>query len=864
MIDLTFGEWLKRRRGALGLTQEQLAQQLGCSTIALRKIEAEERRPSPQIVERLAEVLGVGPQDRSAFLRFARGDWQAAPAAELASFPWRTARSNLPAPLTSLIGREHDVAAVHSYLLNPDIRLITLIGPPGIGKTRLSVRAATEALPDFPAGVFFVALETIEDETRVAPAIAHVLGLEAHDRRSDVERLTDSLGQRRLLLVLDNFEQIIQAAPLVSDLLSACSQMKIIVTSREALRVPGEWQYPVPPLAVPEAQQPIALDGGIQSSALTLFAERARAYRPDFALNVDNVQAVATLCRQLDGLPLAIELLASRIRWLSPQAMVAQLADAAALHVDGMRGVPNRQKKLFNAIDWSYQLLTDEEQCVLAALSVFSGGFTLEAAAALQPSPGNVKPVTEYVLSLADKCLVQRADGLHDEPRFRLLVVIREFALDRLRERNEEATLRDRHAAYFLDFAGQADREIHGPQQVDWLDRLELEHDNYYTALEWCVSRQRTETALRLMGALNWMWRLRGYWDEACEWFAKVRVLPDVAHFPAANVKVLNGMGRQNWALGDYAAARAVLEESRDIGLTLGMGGEAGLAGALDFLGMVARYSENDLDGAEAFHAEAVALYRKADHQWGMAEATFHLGLVASDRQEYALALSYFETSLKMFRQLGDLWGFNRLYTGMGVLFLQQGDLAKARATFEQMLMGEQQIRHKPGVIVALLYLGDVHRHEGNYQQAGEVFQTSLALSREYGFMSDIVVSLGSLGQVALHQDDTATARTCFVGSLTAGMKLGSRIGKGENLAWLAAVAASCQQPDRAARLSGAAQAIFEVVGWQMAAIDRTEIDRRLQIAREQLGEERFAALQAEGRALTLEQAIDLALQVTN
>jgi predicted ATPase len=303
------------------------------------------------------------------------------------------------------------------------------------------------------------------------------------------------------LLVLDNFEQIIQAAPLVSDLLSACSQVKIIVTSREALRVPGEWQYPVPPLAVPEAQQPILLDGAVQSPALTLFAERARAYRPDFALNVDNVQAVATLCRHLDGLPLAIELLASRIRWLSPQAMVAQLADATVLHTDGMRGVPDRQKKLYNAIDWSYQLLTDEERRVLATLSVFNGGFTLEAATALQPSPGDLKPITENVLSLADKCLVQRTDGLHDEPRFRLLVVIREFALERLRARNEEAALRDRHAAYFLDFAEQADREIHGPQQVDWLDRLELEHDNCYAALEWCMSR-RTETALRLMGAL--------------------------------------------------------------------------------------------------------------------------------------------------------------------------------------------------------------------------------------------------------------------------------------------------------------------------------------------------------------------------
>ncbi len=315
------------------------------------------------------------------------------------------------------------------------------------------------------------------------------------------ERLKAGIGQRQLLLILDNFEQIIDAAPLTLELLTACPRLKVLVTSRESLRVPGEWLYPVPPLALPtEAQlKTLTLEAADQFSALHLFAERARAVRPDFSVAPDNVSSVAAICQRLDGLPLAIELIASRLRLMSPQTLLTELDAAFTLHADGMRGVPTRQKTLHNAIDWSFDLLSQEEQTLLARLSICVGGGTLAAVQAIAPMPNLISKLT----SLVDKSLLYRTIDPDGEVRYNLLVMIREFALERLRERGEEAAMRDKHAAYFLAVAGEADRAVHGPQESAWLDRLELEHANYRAALAWSIEQQETETALQLIGSVG-------------------------------------------------------------------------------------------------------------------------------------------------------------------------------------------------------------------------------------------------------------------------------------------------------------------------------------------------------------------------
>jgi len=324
LVEVSFGEWLKRQRNGRGLTQEQLAQQIGCAAITLRKIESEERRPSAQIIERLSEILHISPDEQTAFLRFARGDWKSAPAVESADSPWHPSDlsplSNLPASATSLIGREQDVAIVCEYLSRDDVRLVTLIGPPGIGKTRLSIEGARQSLHNFPDGVVFVALAPLDDSTLIAFTLAQTLGYVGVKNLSTSEQLRDGIGDKQMLLVLDNCEHLVEGiAALASDLLSVCPHLKILTTSRESLRAPGEWQYSVPTLNVPKENSVMDLETASQFPALILFAERARAVRSDFTLNADNLQPVASICAQLDGLPLAIELIAARIRLMSPR-----------------------------------------------------------------------------------------------------------------------------------------------------------------------------------------------------------------------------------------------------------------------------------------------------------------------------------------------------------------------------------------------------------------------------------------------------------------------------------------------------------------------------------------------------------------
>lgn len=738
MNESSFGEWLKRQRKAAGWTQEQLARQVNCSTITLRKLEAGERRPSEQIATRLAEIFQLAPHEQEAFLRFARRGLGNAPPSTFAS-PWQPAapRSNLPSAVTSLVGREKELTDVYAYLQHADIRLVSLVGPPGIGKTRLSVEAGRAALSAFPDGVFFAALAPLNDPALIEPAVIQALDFAAARKQPIEEQLIHSIGNKRILLIFDNCEHLIEeAARLVSDLLSACPRLKILVTSREALRVPGEWLYPVPALDVPTEGVPVELEAGRANfSALTLFAERARAVRPEFRLTAENVGAVAAICAQLDGLPLAIELLAARIRLMSPQSLLEEMSADFVLSADGMRAVPARQKTLYNAIAWSYHALSAPEQATLNSLAVFSGGFTPQMAEAVCAETLG-QPATNIINALTDKNLLRRSFDEHDEPRFSMLKVIQQFVLNQLRSAGLEAQARQKHLEYFLQLAEQGAREIRGPRQVEWADRIQDELNNLRAALEWAVSSQQTEAALRLLGALGWPWEIRGHYREARVWLERILALPDVEAHHLLLARVLNHIGRYQWTQDSFADARALLEESRAKSAALGEAGKSALAEALNWLGLLE--IGQDKEAARPLLEQSLELNRQCGDEWGAALSTFHLGILESNSGQPRLARSLLEQSLNAFERFGDLFFISRVSIFLGYLHLNLEEFDQARQYFERHIELDTQLHFWDGIAEGWRDLGNLFRTQGDVERAEEYYERGRAVAREHGLVKSI------------------------------------------------------------------------------------------------------------------------------
>ena len=735
LTELSFGKWLKRQRKAAGLTQENLAQQISCSTITLRKIEAEARRPSEQIVERLAEIFNIPTSERTAFLRFARGRLDSAQPAIALKIPWHPSapkiNTNLPAAFTSLIGREKEIADLCEYLQKPDLRLVTLVGPPGIGKTRLSVEAARASLADFPEGVTFIALAAINNPSLIVSTISQTLEYVGAKDLSTSDTLASHIGEKRMLLVLDNCEHIIdELAQLASELLLACPRLTILATSRESLRIPGEWIYPVPTLNLPPKNALINIEWVAQFPALTLFAERARAVRHDFKLTPENISAVAEICARLDGLPLAIELIAARIRSMSPQVLLERMTGQFILSADGMRALSARQKTLKNAIGWSYNFLSSEEKKTFAALSVFSGGFTLEMAEALLSLCATDKPPSDLVNSLADKSLLQRTFDENGQARDAMLETIQQFAADRLRQSGDDVKVREAHLAYFLALAEQGDKEMRGPRQAEWADRIQNELNNMRVALEWAVANGKTEIALRLIYALGWPWEIRGHYLEAHAWLERIRALPDVKAYPLLLSGVLNHIGRYEFVQRRALQARVLLEESCALASGLGAEGEQRLADALNWLGLLEL--DFDKEASRKYFTRSRELYAKWGNNLGIALSIFHLGIL--ERQENADAsYSYFEQSLAMFRQFEDLFFISRVSNNFGYLYLQQRNFEKAHNLFEQSLSIDTGLQFWYGIADALHALGDLYFQQGNQEAADCYYQESRAMQHEHG-----------------------------------------------------------------------------------------------------------------------------------
>jgi predicted ATPase/DNA-binding XRE family transcriptional regulator len=865
----SFGYWLRLRRKALDLTREALAERVGCSAATIRKIEAEERRPSAQIAERLAIILNIPPEEYEAFLQFARGNIQSIIGESSENKPWKTtkptARTNLPAKTTSLIGRERDIALVTEYLVSEDHRLVTLIGPPGIGKTRLSLETARGLIPHFPEGVFFVELAPLEDACLLLPTIGQALGYVETKSQPANHDLMDGIGDKHLLLVVDNCEHLIEEiAPLVADLLKSCSRLRILATSREGLRIPGEWLYSVPALEMPKAPSTIDVETASRFPAMTLFAERARAVYPNFTLNAGNIQPVAAICAQLDGLPLAIELIATRVRLMSPQALLERLTESFLLSADGRRAVSAHQKTLGDAIGWSYDFLSPEEQQLFAGLGVFSGGFTLEAAESIFSSlsidnPLAKKTVSDLILSLSDKSLLQRTYDHQGEIRFSMLVTIRNYALSRLRYLGLEENVCDRHLAYFLDFAEKGDRELRGPQQVKWGQRLEAEQDNFRAAFDWSLSSSKTEAALRLLSALGWSWELQGRYAEARNWFEKARILPGAADYPTIYARILNHIGRQCWTQEKYQEANVLLEESRAIALSLGNESEAILAETLNWLGMAVLLGDRGPDAAKSLLNNGLEIYQKLGDRRGEALSIFHLGIAESDQGHIDSALLHYEKSRTIFKEYGDLFFVARVDLFLGHEYLKTGNAAKAEYLFEEQIRIDQELQFWDGLADAWRAMGYLRLYQGKYDQAEAYFEESLRVSREHGL--HISGTLYGLGLVALYRNNYTLAHEHFTHLLALAQTSETKSGIGNYLTGMAAAAVGNNQPERAVILSAAAQGIIEAAGNSYPSSEFRDFEILLRTAREQVDQEKINGLLIKGRTMTVEQAMEYALE---
>jgi predicted ATPase/transcriptional regulator with XRE-family HTH domain len=867
--DISFGTWMRRMRKALDLTQAELAQKLGYSKATIRKLEAEERRPSIQIVEQLTKLFNIPPADQDDFLRFARGDITETPALTADGVPWQLPSKrrymNLPAPATSLIGREADLTAVQEYLVRDNVRLLNLIGPPGIGKTRLSIESARILSDHFEDGVFFVGLAPLSQSDLVASEILQTLGFIEQKDCPPLDRIKDGIADKHLLLVMDNLEHIIEAAGLIiSELMAACPHLKLLTTSREALRIMGEWLYPVHELKVPGERQAVGMDMKVASqfSALSLFAERARAVRPDFSLYPDNLPVVASICTRLDGLPLAIELIAARVRWMSPQSLLERLSQGFTLQADGVRHLPARQKTLNNAIAWSYDLLSEDEKILFGLLSIFSGGFKLEAAVQIFADFFTSQPAADLIFSLVDKSLLQCTFDEQGEPRFGMLATIQEYAGLRLLENGQEEAAQERHLFYCLDLAEKGSQEVHGRQQVEWINRLDVELDNFRSALDWCVKTSRVEHSLRLLKSLGWVWIVRSHYGEMRSWFERITNLPGVDKYPVLYAGVLNNLGKVSWLMGDFKHSKEIFEQAKTIWLRLGHAGEGGLAEAYDRLGMNARWGEGDNLTARKLFEQSFELYQKYGDQRGIAESLFHLAIIEDDCGNESTALEMYKRCLKQFQELGDLWGIARVSQLTGQLYLQKGQYKKASFFFNQHLEMDQSLHFIEGVVVALRNLGDLNRYQNNYQEAGRFYENSLRTCQEHDLRDDLSKNLYLLSLLALHQDDYSGAAQSFSRYYEIARRVYPKKSAADLLNGLAAVAAGIKRSEQAALIHGAAKAAMETIDLPYSPLDQAEFDRHMQIARQELGQDQFLALEKEGRQMEMDDAIDLAFEM--
>jgi predicted ATPase len=727
-------------------------------------------------------------------------------------------RSNLPLPITAFVGREKELAAVKQLLLRRDVRLVTVTGPGGIGKSRLAIEVAREMTDHFTCGVYFVPLAAVTDPSLVTLAIAQTLGVRETGGQQPLEALKEYLRNSisaPLLLLIDNFEHVVAAAPMLAELLTLAPSLNLLVTSRAALHVSNEHEFPLEPLGLPDSRSLPSLEALSRYSAISLFVQRAAAVKPNFELTEENAAAVAEICARLDGLPLAIELAAARVKLLSPSAMCTRLASRLQLLTGGARDLPARQQTLRQAIDWSYDLLSQPEQKLFRRLSVFQSGCTLEAVESVCDTKKDLGlDVLDGMASMVDKSLMRQIEQKDGEPRFVMLETVREYGLEKLAASGEEPLARRAQAAYCLVLSEEGAAEDVVGKQTEWMDRFEIEHDNFRTALEWLTQTGNVEWGLRLGLALFRFWEMREYLAEGRERLGKLLKLEGATAPTNLRLRALFAAGVLAADQGDYVVSDALFEENLEFARRLD--DKRSIAVSLNAMAVTTR-DRGDLSASRALFEKSLALWRDLHDAQAVARGLSNLANVVKSQEDYAHASTLNEECLSIFRDLNDRTGIAWALNHQGDVAHDQGDSAAARYLYEQSLVCFRDLSDQWGVAGTLADLGNLAKEQRDYRAADSLYLESLRVFQELE-----------------HKRGVARLLECFAGS-----------------------AAAQSEPERALRLAGAAAALRQSLGVPLTPTEQGKLERSLEPARQALTTAVGRTAWLEGWVMPIEKAID-------